>query len=530
MSDFRPVRATLGAVRGARPLAVFGGLFSAIVLHPARATAQDTVAAPRIAGAPAPIRPAPIARVIARGDSLQLPGSRWEAPPGDPLAHKTAGFAVTLCGAVFLTGLTPGDAAANVGFFTGPLTDRAEVVDTVVDRTTQSVRLTLRNGVTRVAKRYGSQGCVALPEGKDSVRFRPSVVRSALPPAASLPWPMGDVLPARTDWSGADSALVARAVDEIYGPDSAMTLAVVVTYRGRLVGERYAPGIGVATPLESWSMGKSLTGSLVARLIQMGVYTLEQPAPIPEWQSPGDPRRAIRIMDIMRMSSGLRILAPQDPGYVERPGVYPDHLYLYTGGGSAYAWAASRQPQWAPNTVGRYRNVDPVLASYLVRLGAERLGQDYHAFPTRALFDKLGMRSPVIYTDAHGNFLGQGAEVVSARDWARLGNLYLQDGVWNGERLLPPGYVDHVRTIAPAWLADGRPVYGGGFVWVNGDGREPLPTTAYGFLGAGGQSAWMAPSHGLVIVRIGKYRGERAATEPLRRGMATLLRAVQPVR
>ena len=90
--------------------------------------------------------------------------------------------------------------------------------------------------------------------------------------------------------------------------------------------------------------------------------------------------------------------------------------------------------------------------------------------------------------------------------------------------------MNYVRTIAPAWLADGRPVYGGGFFWVNGDGKEPLPTNAFAMLGAGGQSAWIVPSHGLVIVRIGKYRGEQAGEAALRKGTATLMAAVTRVR
>ena len=476
----------------------------------------------------APLSTAPISSVIARGDSLQLPG-HWTPVPGEALNHHTAGFATTLCAAVFITGLEPGDAAANVGLFTGPPEFRAEVKDTVIDRAHRTIRLTLRNGVTRVAKQFGSQGCVALPIGQDSVFFTPSVVTPHLPPAATTPWPMGDVVP-KVPWpAGVDSAKVARAVTEAFGPPEAMTLGFVVTYKGRIIAERYAPGIGIHSPLESWSMGKSLTGTLIARLIQMGAYTLDQPAPIPEWQKPGDARQAIRIMDLMRMSSGLRIRAPADPGFDKSLG-YPDHLFLYTGTANSYQWAATRPQQWKPNTVGRYRNTDPVLASYLVRLAVEKRHEDYHAFPTRALFDKLGMRDAVIYTDPYGNFLGQGYEAVAARDWARLGNLYLQDGVWNGERLLPKGYVDYVRTIAPAWLADGRPVYGGGFFWVNGDGKEPLPTNAFAMLGAGGQSCWIVPSHGLVIVRIGKYRGEQAGEVALRKGTATLMAAVKPAR
>ena len=309
---------------------------------PAQTTARRKAAVPVVASDHS---------VMARGESLQLPG-QWTPPPGDALSHYTTGFATTLCGAVFITGLTPADAAANVGFFTGPLQYRSEVKDTVIDRATQTVRLTLTNGVTRVAKRYGSQGCVPLPIGADSVSFTPSVVTANLPPAATTSWPMGDVLTPATWPKNIDSTLVARAMDEAFAPDSVMTLAFVVTYKGRIIGERYAPGITMHTPLESWSMCKSLTGTLVARLIQTGVYTLEQPAPIPEWQTAGDPRQKIRIMDIMRMSSGLRLRAPQDPGYDPALG-YPDHLYLYSGTVDSYHYAATRPQQWLPGTVGR---------------------------------------------------------------------------------------------------------------------------------------------------------------------------------
>jgi CubicO group peptidase (beta-lactamase class C family) len=354
--------------------------------------------------------------------------------------------------------------------------------------------------------------------GEDSVHFTPQLVTPNLSPAATTPWPMGDVLPTAAWPAGVDSAQVARAVDEIFGPAEAMTLGVVVTHKGRIIGERYAPGIGIHTPLESWSMGKSLTGTLVGRLIQQGVYTLDQPAPIPEWQQPGDPRQ----------SSGLRIRAPQDPDYNPALG-YPDHLYLYNGP-NAYQWAATRPQQWRPNTVGRYRNTDPILASYLVKLGAATLKQDYLSFPQRLLFDKLGMRDAIIWADPAGNLLGNGGEVIAARDWARLGMLYLQDGVWNGERLLPASFVQHARTLAPAWVADGRLQYGGAFFWINGDGREPMPKDAFAMLGAGGQSAWMIPSHDLVIVRIGKYRGSSAGEAARRKGTVTLLQAVTPSR
>ncbi|MGW8266706.1 MAG: hypothetical protein ACWGSQ_10080, partial [Longimicrobiales bacterium] len=144
--------------------------------------------------------------VVARGDSLELPGE-WTPPPGDALEHSTAGFAKILCSAVFLTGLDPADAAENVGYFSSPYEDRAYVTDTVVDYAREEVRLTLPSGVVREAKRYGSQGCVARPIGEDSVFFTPTVVAPNLPDAATTPWPLGDVVPEEPWPSEVDSVL-----------------------------------------------------------------------------------------------------------------------------------------------------------------------------------------------------------------------------------------------------------------------------------------------------------------------------------
>jgi CubicO group peptidase (beta-lactamase class C family) len=322
-----------------------------------------------------------------------------------------------------------------------------------------------------------------------------------------------------------DRAAIDAAIEAGFGGPDAMTLGLVVTYKGQIIGERYGEGIDLHTPLESWSMGKSLTGAMMGVLIERGVYDLWQPAPIPEWQGEGDPRQAIRIGDIMRMSSGIRIRAPQDPDYDPEIG-YPDHVYLYTGTVNSFEYAATRPQEWEPNTVGRYRNTDPVLSNYLIRLGVEGMGEDYHSFPQRALFDRIGIRDAILETDPFGKFLTQGYEFLPARDWARLGNLYLQDGMWMGERILPEGYVDYARELAPAWVADGRLLYGGAFMWVNGNGGWALPTTAFGMRGAGGQSTTIVPSHDLVIVRLGKYTGAREGGRALTRMYEMLMEAV----
>lgn len=461
--------------------------------------------------------------LIERAESLEL-DTEYVPPPGEPLEHHTAGFAKILCSNVFLTGLEPEFAAEHTGGFSSPFEQRVHVTDTVVDFEAQSVSLTLPSGVTRTAKRFGGQGCVALPIGEDSVYFTPKAVEPNLPDPATTAWPMGDLLSDDPLPAGVDAEKVAQAVDAAFSDEDALTAAFVVTHRGRLIGERYREGIDLHTPLESWSMGKSLSATLLGILIEQGVYTLDQPAPIPEWQGEGDPRQAIRIQDILRMSSGLRFRAPQDPDFDPSLG-YPDHLYVYTGTINSFEYAATRPQQWEPNTVGRYRNSDPVLTNYMVRLGVEGRGDDYHSFPQRALFDKIGIRNLIPETDPYGNFLLQGYEFGAARDWARLGNLYLQDGVWNGERILPEGFADFVSTLAPAWEADGRPIYGGLF-WINGTGGFPIPTDAYYMAGAGGQSTIMIPSHDLVVVRLGHYSGASAGRETLNAALELLMEAV----
>ena len=481
------------------------------VLAAVVACQRDRPATNVAASAAQQVAVSPPAALIARAKSLEL-DTPYVPPPGDPLEHHTAGFVKIMCSAVFISGLDPDFAAENVGYFTSPYAERAKVGKPVIDRAAKAVHVTLPNGVTLTAKYLGSQGCVTLPVGKSSVDFTPIDVKSKLPSPSTQPWPMGDVLPKAPLPPEIDAAKVKQAVDAAFEPAEELTAAFVVTWRGRIIGERYAGGITAHTPLESWSMGKSVTATLMGILIKQGVYELSQPAPIPEWQGNDDPRAKIRIVDILNMSSGLRIKAPQDPDY-DPAGTYPDHLYLYTGTVNSFHYAATRPQQWPPGTVGRYHNTDPVLINYLIRLAVEKRGEEYLSFPQRALFDKIGIRTMVIETDPFG------------RDWSRLGNLYLQDGVWNGERILPEGYAKFVSTLAPAWEADKRPIYGG-FFWINGDGTFPVPKEAYYMSGAGGQTTLIIPSHDLVVVRLGHFKGSTVGSTGFKKALALLMSAV----
>ena len=460
--------------------------------------------------------------MLARAKALEL-DTAYVPPPGEPLEHHAAGLAKIVCSAVFVSGFDAAFAAENLGYFVAPYEERAKLGTPVVDRRARTVSVTMPNGVVRLAKQVGSQGCVALPIGKTDVEFTPTVVKSALPHPSTQPWPMGDAPTKEPLPPGIDEAKLQAALDAAFDP-AGMTAAFLVTHKGRIVAERYGNNVTHTTPLESWSMGKSLTATLLGILIREGVYDLWQPAPIPEWQTPGDPRAEIRIADILRMSSGLWIRAPQDPDF-DPKGPYPDHIYLYTGTVDSFKYAATRPLQWPPNTVGRYRNTDPVLANYLIRLGVEKTKRSYHAFPQQALFDKIGIRTMVMDTDPYGNFLTQGYELGSARDWARLANLYLQDGVWNGERILPEGFVSFVSSVAPAWEADKRPIYGG-FFWLNREGAYPAPPDAYYMTGVGGQTTLIIPSHDLVIVRLGHYKGAGAGGRALRKAITIVMEGI----
>jgi len=460
---------------------------------------------------------------LARAAELELKTAR-KVPPGDALSHNTAGYAKIMCSAIFITGLSPEFAAENVGYFTAPYAERAKVGKPIIDYEKKSVSIILPNGVTRTAIYTGDQGCVCLPEGNNSLFFNPVKVNTDLPDPSSTPWPLGDVLPVTDLPSNIDMNKVSQAIDSAFGPAEALTAAFIVTYKGNIIAERYAFGIDKNTPLESWSMGKSLSATIMGILIRQGVYTLEQPAPIPQWKGKGDERARIRIMDIMHMSSGLYCRAPLDPDFNPSLG-YPDHLYLYTGGINSFEYAANLPQQWPPNSVGRYRNCDPVLINYLNRLGIEGKGEEYYTFAQKNLFDKIGIRTMVMETDPYGNFLTQGYEYASARDWARLGNLYLQDGVANGEQILPEGFTRFVSTLAEPWVKDGLPVYGGLF-WINGDCGFPIPKDAYMMRGAGEQSVAIIPSHDLVIVRLGHYKGQEAAGKALNKAYTLLMEAI----
>ena len=210
--------------------------------------------------------------LIARAKSLEL-DTPYVPPPGNALEHHASGFAKIMCSAVLVTGLDPDFAAENVGYFTAPYEVRSKLGKPVIDRAGKAVHVTLPNGVTRTAKYLGSQGCVTLPVGHESINFMPLSVASGLLDPSTQPWPMGDLLSNDPLPAEIDAGKLKRAVDAAFEPPAAMTAAFVVTWRRRLIAERYGNGITPRTPLEGWSMGKSLTATLIGLLIKQASTT-----------------------------------------------------------------------------------------------------------------------------------------------------------------------------------------------------------------------------------------------------------------
>ncbi len=198
------------------------------------------------------------------------------------------------------------------------------------------------------------------------------------------------------------------------------TRAVLIVHRGRLVAERYAPGFSRDTPLPGWSMAKSVMNALVGILVKQGKIALHDPVPVAQWHSPGDPRRAITMEHLLHMSSGLQF----DESY-RNP--LSDVMVMLLASPDAAAIAIARPLAFDPGTQWHYSSGTTNIIARVIR---NIVGdQQYPDFPRQALFERIGMSSATMETDSMGTFVGSSFMYATARDWARLGMLYQQDGM-----------------------------------------------------------------------------------------------------
>jgi len=245
-------------------------------------------------------------------------------------------------------------------------------------------------------------------------------------------------------------------------------------------------------------MAKSVMNALTGVLVGMKLLALDAPVPIPAWQQAGDARAAITLDHLLHMSSGL--------AFDERmTGPRSDVVQMLFQQADTSAFAIDKTLRDRPGTHWDYSSGTTNILARVMRNVLP--ASEYSSFPRRALFDRIGMSSAVLETDAAGTFVGSSYMYATARDWARFGLLYVQDGVWNGERILPEGWVKYSFSPAPA---DPAHHYGAHF-WLQvpdgyagADPHVPLP--AFHAAGHEGQFVTIVPSRELVIVRLGLTR------------------------
>jgi len=350
----------------------------------------------------------------------------------------------------------------------------------------------------RQAQFLDGRGCIlGPPRGQESmVSQRPSVHGTASSSA------MEKAAAVQTEFSAGLEQVLDAAFQETVGRPHKRTRAVVVVHRGEIVAERYAPGFGPETPLLGWSMTKSVMNALIGAAIQAGRLDLNEPTGLRAWSGPGDGRAAITVSDLLRMSSGLEFGEDQ-------ANLSSDLFRMLYAERDMAGFASGKRLVAEPSTLWKYSSGTSVILSQVLR---EKVGEEaYKSFPRTALFEPLGLTQAVLEQDGVGTFMGASYLYATAREWARIGQLYLQDGVWQDKRILPVGWVEYSRTPAPA---DPHGAYGAHF-WVSTPleyrGRPvPLPADAFHAAGHEAQFVTIVPSRNVVVVRMGQTRYAKA--------------------
>jgi len=403
-----------------------------------------------------------------------------------------------LCSETFVSGLDAGrnfaettDAMPGTGLITWAM-------DTQVDRARKDVTVTLFGiGRSHAVYREGLGCTLDHGEGMADVTVPADDRQPALLPeiaGASVVPPQSPELAAALD----------RAFTEPAQPPHRRTRAIVVMKSGGIVAERYADGIGPETPLLGFSMTKSVISALTGVLVRQGKLKLDGPAPVAAWKDPNDPRHAITVDQLLRHTAGLAFGSSLEASLGSA--FEPVNRMKFMESDMA-AYAESIPLETAPGTAWNYHDGNILILSHLIRNAAGGSPADALRFARRELFAPLGMRHVTLQLDGSGTIEGSSEMLASARDWARFGQLYLNDGVAGGKRILPEGWVNYSATATPnAWVG-----IGAGF-WTNqGDSfgahlrvDHGWPRDAFFAKGTIGQYTIVIPSEKLVIVRMGR--------------------------
>jgi CubicO group peptidase (beta-lactamase class C family) len=433
---------------------------------------------------------------------LVLAGAGWYASRAVPIG--TGYTAKYICSSVFISHRDP---QTTYREDVAPINPIAKIIDVTIDREHKKVVASSFGLFKSTALYREGCGCTLMVGTTEAELRKQKFMVPESPPATKVvsdaPWPTGggdalEPLPGEVSKEKLKAAMDV-AFTETDPAKRKMTRAVIVVYDGKIIGEKYAPGFDKDMPLLSWSMGKSVTNALVGILVRQGKLRIHEPAPVPEWQKAGDPRSKITLDQLLRMSSGLKFDETYEP-------LHDVTEMLYRSCDFA-AYAAEKPLEAEPDSKWVYSSGTANIVARIMRHAAEKDYPRYYDFLRKELFDKVGMRSAVPEPDPSGTFVGSSYMLATPRDWARFGLLYLQDGVWGGERILPEGWVKYTTTPTPK-APQGK--YGA-FFWLNaGTEGNPIdrpwpnaPRDAFAARGYQEQYVVIIPSKKLVIVRFG---------------------------
>jgi len=418
--------------------------------------------------------------------------------------------AIFMCNGLFTSNRTLAQVFTQELAFLQPPIGTPDGGDYVIDRALKTVAIGSPEQVPtmRAAFREGL-GCVIMAPDQtfEDVGGLPILRMPPLPGnPAEIAWPDGDLTEGKPLPPDVNAAALQAASDWAFERESPeqVTLSLVIVKGGDIIHERYALGVDVTTRTRTWSTAKSIAVTLIGMLVDDGRLTLDEPLGfdfLPKVSSPEtDPRSAITLRHVLNMSSGLYPVDNAGLEYATGSGL------SYWAGTSSVDGMRNRGLLREPGARWDYENYDLLLAVYAMKLA---LGdeQTYLEFPRRALLDRIGMRNTLVSVDRFGDFILSSQVYTNARDLARFGLLYLQGGMWNGERLLSQEWIDFVRTPAPSTAARGN-FYGGQW-WLVPDGRTDVPKSSYSTSGNRGQYVIVVPTHDLVIVRRGLDYGRQ---------------------
>ena len=411
----------------------------------------------------------------------------------------TGFVAGVLCAEIFVSGLDPARVVAETADAMPGTHLISWAMDTTIDRAARDVTVTLLGFGRSHAIYQDGIGCF-LDHGETVAKLlevgdeppRPALLPQIAPPSA--------VAPATPELGAA----LDRALAEPAAAPFRRTHAIVVVKDGRVVAERYADGYGIDTQLLGFSAAKSVVSALIGILVRQGNLALHQPAPIAAWQNPDDPRHQITLDQLLRHTAGLALgsslqaslLSVREP--VNRMKFVESDMAGY---------AESMPLETPPGTAWNYHDGNYLILSHLIGQATGGTLAGVLRFARRELFEPLGMHHVTLQFDAAGTMEGSSQMLASARDWARFGLLYLDDGVVGGKRILPEGWVDYSASATPGAFVG----YGAGF-WSNRDDsfgaklriEHGWPHDAFFAKGSIGQYVIVIPSERLVIARFGR--------------------------